>query len=69
MNETPTQSLWARITWEQFERAGKFALGATWGTLELWLWGGRAIPLAFIGGVIGVSEAGRLYQKIRAVDG
>lgn len=61
--------MWRRVTWEQFERATKFLVGIVWGSLELWLWGGRAIPLAFIGTVIGVSEAGRLYQKIRAVDG
>jgi hypothetical protein len=57
------------VTWEQFERAAKFVAGITWATLELWLWGGRAGPLAFIGAVIGVTEAGRLYQKIRAVEG
>ena len=60
--------MWRRLSWEQFERASKFLVGITWGTLELWLWGGRPVPLAFIGTVIGVTEAGRLYQKIRAAE-
>lgn len=55
------------MTWAQFERAAKFGAGLVWGTLELWLWGGRPYPLAFIGTVWGVTEAARLYGKLKAV--
>lgn len=50
--------------WDQFARAAKFFAALIWGTLELWLWGGRPGPLLFIGMVLGVTEAGQLYLRI-----
>lgn len=57
----------ARITWEQFARAVKLLVGVGWGTLELWLWGGRPYPLAFIGAVLAGTEGAQLWVKLRAL--
>lgn len=58
--------MWRRITWEQFARATKFLVALIWGTMELWLWGGRPAPLAFIGAIIAGTEATQLWFKLRA---
>lgn len=60
--------MWSRVTWAQFTRAAKFFVGLGWGTLELWQWGGRPGPLLFIASVIGVTEAGQLYERLRQAE-
>jgi hypothetical protein len=59
--------VWPRITWTQFERATKFLAGLVWGTLELALWGGRLVPLLFIGAVWGLTELGHAFARLREV--
>jgi hypothetical protein len=58
--------VWRRLTWEQFARATKFLAAIAWATLELWQWGARGEALAFITSVIGLSEAGQLYLRLRS---
>lgn len=60
--------MWRRLTWEQFARAVKFLAGIVWATLELWLWGGRGVPLAFIASVIAGTEATQLYVRLRSIE-
>lgn len=67
MTDSSARTLRQRITWEQFARAAKFLVGLVWGTMELWLWGGRAVPLAFIGAIIAGTEATQAWLKIRAL--
>jgi hypothetical protein len=54
------------VTWEQFERVAKFTAGFAWGTLELWLWGGRPVPLMFIGMGLGITEAAHMWSRLNA---
>lgn len=68
MTRRPTRTPWARrITWEQFARATKLAVAVSWGTLELWQWGGRPYPLAFIGAVLAGTEGAQLWVKLRSL--
>jgi hypothetical protein len=68
--QSPRTSETRRITWEQFARAVKLLVAVTWGTLELWQWGGRPYPLAFIGAVLAGTEGAQLWLKLRtAADG
>lgn len=57
-----------RLTWEQFARGVKLLFGLGWATLELWLWGGRPYPLAFIGAVLAGTEGAQLWIKLRGLD-
>lgn len=66
MTDSSAQTLRSRITWEQFARAVKLIVAVTWGTLELWQWGGRPYPLAFIGAVLAGTEGAQLWLKLRA---
>jgi hypothetical protein len=52
------------MTWEQFSRAVKFVVAMVWGTMELWMWGGRPYPLAFILAVIIGSEAYVVWKHL-----
>lgn len=56
--------MWRRVTFDQVARTVKLVVGIAWGTLELWQWGGRPYPLAFIALVIGVTEAGQLLARL-----
>jgi len=59
--------VWGRLTWEQFARASKLMVGFGWGSLELWQWGGRPYPLAFIGAVLAGTEGAQLWVRLRGL--
>ena len=58
--------MWPRLTLERFERATKYTVALCWGTCELAFWGARPAALAFIGSVLGVTEAARALGKARS---
>ena len=58
--------MWSRVALERFERATKYVVALAWGTCELAFWGARPAALAFIGTVLGTTEAARALAKARA---
>jgi len=58
--------VWARLNPERFERITKYTVALGWGTCELAFWGARPAALAFIGSILGVTEAARALGKVRS---
>lgn len=55
-----------RDGWERWERPISFLSAVAWMWCELWLWGGRPIPLLAITGILTGKEGLRLYMATRA---
>lgn len=56
--------MWRGVTWEQFARTTKFTVGLGLAIMEVWQWGGRPYPLAFVACLLGLTEAGPLLRRL-----